>query len=126
MRLVTRGPITLEFDPDGYGVMMAELKEMVQSQITHAINEALTEAIVDRIRERIDMNDLGAIVSRYMDTSTVADYVRRGVVGELIGDERFNTRIMRHIGDATIGVTNEAVERITAIIKAQTTTSGDF
>ena len=126
MRLVTRGPITLEFDPDGYGVMMAELKEMVQFQITNAINEALTEAIVDRLRERIDMNDLGSIVSRYMDVSNVADYVRRGVVGELIGDERFNTRIMRHIGDATIGVTNEAVERITAIIKAQTTTSGDF
>jgi len=126
MRLVTRGPVTLEFDPDGYGVMMAELKEMVQYQITNAINEALTEAIVDKLRERIDMNDLGSIVSRYMDISTVADYVRRGVVGELIGDERFNTRIMRHIGDATIGVTNEAVERITAIIKAQTTTSGDF
>jgi len=126
MRLVTRGPVTLEFDPDGYGVMMAELKEMVQHQITNAINEALTEAIVDKLRERIDMNDLGSIVSRYMDISTVADYVRRGVVGELIGDERFNTRIMRHIGDATIGVTNEAVERITAIIKAQTTTSGDF
>ena len=126
MRLVTRGPITLEFDPDGYGAMMAELKEMVQYQITNAINEALTEAIVDRLRERIDMNDLGSIVSRYMDISNVADYVRRGVVGELIGDERFNTRIMRHIGDATIGVTNEAVERITAIIKAQTTTSGDF
>lgn len=126
MRLVTRGPITLEFDPDGYGAMMAELKEMVQYQITNAINEALTEAIVDRLRERIDMNDLGSIVSRYMDVSNVADYVRRGVVGELIGDERFNTRIMRHIGDATIGVTNEAVERITAIIKAQTTTSGDF
>jgi len=126
MRLVTRGPVTLEFDPDGYGVMMAELKEMVQYQITNAINEALTEAIVDKLRERIDMNDLGSIVSRYMDISNVADYVRRGVVGELIGDERFNTRIMRHIGDATIGVTNEAVERITAIIKAQTTTSGDF
>ena len=126
MRLVTRGPISLEFDPDGYGAMMAELKEMVQYQITNAINEALTEAIVDRLRERIDMNDLGSIVSRYMDVSNVADYVRRGVVGELIGDERFNTRIMRHIGDATIGVTNEAVERITAIIKAQTTTSGDF
>lgn len=126
MRLVTRGPITLEFDPDGYGAMMAELKEMVQYQITNAINEALTEAIVDRLRERIDMNDLGSIVSRYMDISNVADYVRRGVVGELIGDERFNTRVMRHIGDATIGVTNEAVERITAIIKAQTTTSGDF
>ena len=126
MRLVTRGPISLEFDPDGYGAMMAELKEMVQYQITNAINEALTEAIIDRLRERIDMNDLGSIVSRYMDVSNVADYVRRGVISELIGDERFNTRVMRHIGDATIGVTNEAVERITAIIKAQTTTSGDF
>lgn len=126
MRLVTRGPITLEFDPDGYGAMMAELKEMVQYQITNAINEALTEAIVDKLRERIDMNDLGSIVSRYIDISTVADYVRRGVISELMGDERFNTRVMRHIGDATIGVTNEAVERITAIIKAQTTTSGDF
>ena len=126
MRLVTRGPITLEFDPDGYGVMMAELKEMVQFQITNAINEALNEATVDKLRARIDMNDLGSIVSRYIDISTVADYVRRGVISELMGDERFNTRIMRHIGDATIGVTNEAVERITAIIKAQTTTSGDF
>lgn len=126
MRLVTRGPVTLEFDPDGYGVMMAELKEMVQHQITNAINEALTEAIVDKLRERIDMNDLASYMSRYVDVSTIADYVRRGVVGELVGDERFNTRIMRHIGDATIGVTNEAVERITAIIKAQTTTSGDF
>lgn len=126
MRLVTRGPISLEVDPDGYGAMMAELKEMVQYQITSAIQETLNEAILDRVRERIDMNDLAQNVSRYMDISNVADYVRRGVVGELIGDERFNTRIMRHIGDATIGVTNEAVERITAIIKAQTTTSGDF
>jgi hypothetical protein len=32
---------------------------------------------------------------------------------------------MRTIGDATIGVTNEAVERVTAIIQAQTTTNGD-
>ena len=82
MRLVTRGPISLEFDPDGYGAMMAELKEMVQYQITNAINEALTEAIVDRLRERIDMNDLGSIVSRYMDVSNVADYVRRGEISE--------------------------------------------
>ena len=126
MRLVTRGPISLEVDPDGYGLMMAELKEMVQYQINNAIQEALTEAIVDKLRARIDMNDLASSVSRYLDISNVADYVRRGVVGELIGDERFNTRVMRHIGDATIGVTNEAVERITAIIKAQTTTSGDF
>lgn len=126
MRLVTRGPISLEVDPDGYGAMMAELKEMVQYQITNAINETLSEAILDKLRERYDMNDLASNISRYMDVSNVADYVRRGVVAELIGDERFNTRIMRHIGDATIGVTNEAVERITAIIKAQTTTSGDF
>jgi len=126
MRLVTRGPISLEVDPDGYGAMMAELKEMVQYQITNSINELLREEILDKLRERYDMNDLASNVARYMDISNVADYVRRGVVGELIGDERFNTRIMRHIGDATIGVTNEAVERITAIIKAQTTTSGDF
>lgn len=126
MRLVTRGPISLEVDPDGYGLMMAELKEMVQYQINNAIQEALSEAILDKLRERYDMNDLASNISRYIDVSNVADYVRRGVVGELIGDERFNTRVMRHIGDATIGVTNEAVERITAIIKAQTTTSGDF
>lgn len=126
MRLVTRGPISLEVDPDGYGAMMAELKEMVQYQITNAINESLNEAILDKLRERYDMNDLASNISRYIDVSNVADYVRRGVVTELIGDERFNTRVMRHIGDATIGVTNEAVERITAIIKAQTTTSGDF
>ena len=122
MRLTTRGAVTFDLTTEAYGAMMMEVRELVLQNIT----STMTEFILQRVMESIQ-NDSSWMenLASNINYNALADYARRGVVSELLGNENFNSRLMRHIGNATIGVTNEAVERVTALIEAKSNNNGD-
>ena len=122
MRLTTRGTVTFDLTTEAYGAMMMEVRELVLQNIT----STMTEFILQRVMENIQ-NDSSWMenLASNINYNALADYARRGVVSELLGNENFNSRLMRHIGNATIGVTNEAVERVTALIEAKSNNNGD-
>ena len=122
MRLTTRGTVTFDLTTEAYGAMMMEVRELVLQNIT----STMTEFILQRVMESIQ-NDSSWMenLASNINYNALADYARRGVVSELLGNENFNSRLMRHIGNATIGVTNEAVERVTALIEAKSNNNGD-
>lgn len=125
MRVISRGPIMFDVDAETNSTMAILMREMLDEMLTPHLQSLLVDRIAERIMEEYTADSLSEHMSRRVSTMDIADYVRRDVVSHLINDERFNSRMMRHIGDATVGVTNEAVERVTSIIKAQTTTNGD-
>ena len=122
MRLTTRSAVTFDLTTEAYGAMMMEVRELVLQNIT----STMTEFILQRVMENIQ-NDSSWMenLASNINYNALADYARRGVVQELLGNENFNSRLMRHIGNATIGVTTEAVERVTALMEAKTNNNGD-
>ena len=122
MRLTTRSAVTFDLTTEAYGAMMMEVRELVLQNIT----STMTEFILQRVMENIQ-NDSSCMenLASNINYNALADYARRGVVQELLGNENFNSRLMRHIGNATIGVTTEAVERVTALMEAKTNNNGD-
>ncbi len=126
MRIISRGPLMFDVDAETGSTMAILMREMLEEMLAPHLQSLLVDRIAEKIMEEYTADSLSEHMSRRVSTIDIADYVRRDVIGHLISDERFNSRMMRHIGDATVGVTNEAVERVTSIIKAQTTNNGDI
>ena len=125
MRLTTRGAVTFDLTPEAYSAMMMEVRELVMSTMTDQLTSDIVKKVIDNIRQTWSESDMMLNIASNINYSQLADYARRGVVSELLGNENFNSRVMRHIGDATIGVTTEAVERVTALMEAKTNNNGD-
>ena len=125
MRLTSRGQVIFEVDAETNSAMAMLMREIFTEMLEPHLRALLVADIATKVMEHYTSDSLAEQVARYVDVSNIADYARRDVIGHLTQDERFNSRLMRHIGDATVGVTNEVVERVTAIIKSQTTTNGD-
>ena len=125
MRLTTRGAVTFDLTPEAYSAMMMEVRELVMSTMTDQLTNDIVKKVIDDIRQTWSESDMMRNIASNINYSQLADYTRRGVVSELLGNENFNSRVMRHIGDATIGVTTETVERVTALMEAKTNNNGD-
>jgi len=126
MRLTTRGTTTFELDPDSYSKMMVEVRELVTQLLTSQIASELISQIRSQILETVDYDHITYYVSANLDYSRVIDYARSGIISNLLTDERFSSRLMRLVGDATVGVTNETVERVTAIIESKSNNNSDL
>ena len=125
MRITSRGQVMFEVDAETNSAMAILVREIVGEMLTANVQSLLIDGITTKIMEEWSADSLAERVARYIPVPDMVDYLRRDVIGHLTQDERLNSRLMRHIGDATVGVTNEVVERVTAIIKSQTTTNGD-
>lgn len=125
MRITSRGQVMFEVDAETNSAMAILLREIVGEMLTANVQSLLIDGITTKIMEEWSSDSLAERVARYIPVPDMVDYLRRDLISHMLSDERFNARLMRTIGDATIGVTNEAVERVTAIIQAQTTTNGD-
>ena len=125
MRITSRGQVAFEVDAETNSAMAILVREVVGEMLTANVQSLLIDGITTRIMEEWSSDSLAERVARYIPVQDMVDYLRRDLISHMLSDERFNARMMRTIGDATIGVTNEAVERVTAIIQAQTTTNGD-
>jgi len=126
MRLTTRGAITFELDPDSYAKMMVEVRQLVTELLTDHISSDLTASITRRVLDTINQEYIAQYAGMNLDYSRVVDYARGGIISNLLNDERFSSRLMRLVGDATVGVTNEAVERVSAIMESKSNNNSDL
>jgi len=126
MRLTTRGATTFELDPDSYSKMMVEVRQLVTELLTDQISSDLTASITRRVLDTINQEYIAQYAGMNLDYSRVVDYARGGIISSLLNDERFSSRLMRLVGDATVGVTNEAVERVSAIMESKSNNNSDL
>jgi hypothetical protein len=126
MRLTTRGATTFELDPDSYSKMMVEVRQLVTELLTDQISTDLTASITCRVLATINQEYIAQYAGMNLDYSRVVEYARGGIISNLLNDERFSSRLMRLVGDATVGVTNEAVERVSAIMESKSNNNSDL
>ena len=125
MRLTTRTAVTFDLTPESYGAMMMEVRELVLNTVTDQLTNDVVQRVMANIRATWSESDMLMNIASNLNYGNLAEYARRGVVQELLDNEKFNSRVMRHIGDATVGVATEAVERVTAIIEAKSNNNSD-
>ncbi len=125
MKLTSRGAVQFELDPDSYAKMMLEVRELVMTHMVGKLSEELLASITRRVLDTVDYQHLAQYTANNLDYSRVVEYARNGIIGSLLNDERFSSRLRRVVGDATVGVTNETVERVTAIIESNSNNNGD-
>ena len=126
MRLTTRGAVTFELDPDSYAKMMVEVRQLVTELLTDHISSDLTASITCRVLDTINQEYIAQYAGMNLDYSRVVEYARGGIISNLLNDERFSSRLMRLVGDATVGVTKEAVERVSAIMESKSNNNSDL
>lgn len=126
MRLTSRGAVQFELDPDSYSTMMLEVRELVMTHMVGKLSEELLASITRRVLDTVDYQHLAQYTANNLDYSRVVEYARNGIIGSLLNDERFSSRLMRLVGDATVGVTNETVERVTAIMESKSNNNSDL
>lgn len=126
MRLTTAGRTSFDLTPESYESMMNEVRMMVKDLMSNHIADEIQCKVRESLIQRLDAEHIAQYVGMNLDYSRVIEYARNGILNHLNEDERFNNRIMRLIGNATIGVTNEAVERVTALIEAKSNNNSDL
>ena len=126
MRLTTTGRTVFDMAPADHENIMLEVRAMVKDAMSDQIANELQNEVIRVLLQNIDNDRIAAYVGMNLDYSRVIEYARNGLLNHLHEDERFNNRMMRLIGNATIGVTNEAVERVTALIEAKSNNNSDL
>ncbi len=121
----------IELTPDDAHELIEEvynkLLPHVMSYISSEIQHRFSGNINDIVSDHIDHANLARRIAGVNGfPQMVAQNAGREITTAVLEDERFNNRLFRRIGEATIGVTNEAVERVTAIIQAQASSDGDI
>lgn len=125
MRLVSTNAIRFDLDIDSDAVLQHHIRQAVLDGLTTELKEVIIEQLSQNLMAGIDMNILASYMVNHISLATIAEHARRDIVSYLLNDERFNSRVMRHIHDATVGVTNETVERVTAVIQSQLQDNSD-
>lgn len=126
MKLTTTGRTVFDMAPADHENIMLEVRAMVKDAMSDQIANELQSEVIRVLLQNIDNDRIAAYVGMNLDYSRVIEYARNGLLNHLHEDERFNNRMMRLIGNATIGVTNEAVERVTALIEAKSNNNSDL
>jgi hypothetical protein len=126
MRLTTRGATTFELAPDSYSKMMVEVRQLVTELLTDQISVDMVATVTRKVLDTVNYDHIAQHAGMNLDYSRVVDYARGGIISHLLNDERFSSRLMRLVGDATVGVTNETVERVTAIIESKSNNNSDL
>lgn len=131
MRFTLDNSTSFELTPDDSYALVSQLYDRIlpymTSYITQEIENKLSGSVQDVVASLIDEAGIARrIASRDSFLSSLTSVCSRQITEAMLADERFNNRLFRRISDATIGVTNEAVERVTAIIQAQNNNEGDI
>lgn len=79
----------------------------------------LVAAVVNELATRITPEMVASAMNYTALAYSIVEGHGRELTSDLLTNERFNTRLMRHINDATVGLVNEAVARITAEIDSR-------
>jgi hypothetical protein len=106
--------------------MMVEVRQLVTELLTDQISTDMVAAVTRKVLDTVNYDHIAQYAGMNLDYSRVVDYARGGIISSLLNDERFSSRLMRLVGDATVGVTNETVERVTAIIESKSNNNSDL
>lgn len=131
MRFTLDNSTSFELTPDDSYALVSQLYDRIlpymTSYITQEIENKLSGNVQDIVASLIDEAGIARrIAARDSFLQSLTSVCSRQITEAMLADERFNNRLFRRISDATIGVTNEAVERVTAIIQAQNNNEGDI
>jgi len=111
------GDLVLQPEPD-YALVNEVLKK-VEPFIKNHVEATFSEDALERLIERVPASDIAAQMNHNYVAELVAVSHAREIVRQLIENERFQNRLMRHINEQTVGLVNDAVERVVAIIESK-------
>lgn len=107
--------------------IMEQIQPIITERIDYAISQGMRAGALQKLVDSVDTSSVAQQLSYNSDfVNSVANYGARDFTRVMLEDERFNNRMFRRIADATVGVTNETVERVVAILQEQKNSDGDI
>lgn len=134
VRITSNAPISFDISAELVGSIRSQLRADVVTQLTAYVDQimgndarvqAMLESLVEALRDEWTTTQFASMVADRMNYSLMVDAVRNEFIRHLLDDERFRSRMMRAISDATIGVTDEVVERVVATLDARNNPQAD-
>lgn len=134
VRITSNEPISFDISAELVGSIRSQLRADVVTQLTAYVDQimgndariqAMMESIVEALRDEWTTTQFASMVADRMNYGYMVDAVRNEFIRHLLDDERFRSRMMRAISDATIGVTDEVVERVVATLDARSNPQAD-
>ncbi len=132
-RIQTVDAVSFNVDAETYERMVASIKRELKPILVDTINIMLTDEIgnnlIDKIVQDFDSDfyhNIQNLVSRNINYNYIVENIKNQVVNILLDNERFNTLLNRSINNATVGVVDETVERVTARLENQINKEGDI
>lgn len=134
VRLTSNEPISFDISTELVGSIRSQLRADVVTQLTAYVDQimgndarvqAMMESLVEALRDEWTTTQFASMVADRMNYGYMVDAVRNEFIRHLLDDERFRSRMMRAISDATIGVTDEVVERVVATLDARNNPQAD-
>jgi len=134
VRITSNAPISFDISAELVGSIRSQLRADVVTQLTAYVDQimgndarvqAMLESLVDALRDEWTTTQFASMVADRMNYGLMVDAVRNEFIRHLLDDERFRSRMMRAISDATIGVTDEVVERVVATLDARNNPQAD-
>lgn len=129
IRLTSNEPISFDIT----GEVLATTRTMLRNDLidyfrahiaqqlsSTAVVGQLIEELRDNIAREWATNEMASHVAQHVNYGYLVDNMRREFISHLMNDERVRSRIMRAVSDATVGVTNEVVERVLATLDEKT------
>jgi len=105
--------------------LMSEILNQIQPYIRDHIASSWNTETMKMVLDNISVYDIAAQINHNEIASQVATYFSRELVSQVISNDRFQNRLMRHINEQTVGLVNDAVERVVAIIESKQKQSSD-
>lgn len=134
VRITSNEPISFDISAELVGSIRSQLRADVVTQLTAYVDQimgndarvqAMMESLVEALRDEWTTTQFASMVADRMNYGYMVDAVRNEFIRHLLDDERFRSRMMRAISDATIGVTDEVVERVVATLDARNNPQAD-
>lgn len=134
VRITSNEPISFDISAELVGSIRTQLRADVVTQLTAYVDQimgndarvqAMMESLVEALRDEWTTTQFASMVADRMNYGYMVDAVRNEFIRHLLDDERFRSRMMRAISDATIGVTDEVVERVVATLDARNNPQAD-
>lgn len=129
-KLVTNEQVEFTVNPVSYTRMIHEITNELKGTLAARMDALIASEIVANVAELI-MDDIDlreqmlANIANNINYEYIIDRVKSVLATMLVADERFNTLITRGINNATIGVIDETVERVTARLENHVGENGD-
>ena len=129
-KLMTNEQVEFTVNPVSYTRMIHEitneLKGTLAARMDALIASGIVVSVAELIMDDIDLREqMLANIANNINYEYVIDRIKSVLATMLVADERFNTLVTRGINNATVGVIDETVERVTARLENHVGENGD-